>query len=493
MKQKLFVLLAALIALTIALTACQTGGKNEGENDQKIASYSGYSNIPDFGDVSGKEADAKLGEAAAARLGVDPETVKVYPVDENSAAFIETWEQELKTRGFTKSADMEAGGNTVTWYSDDRKIGVVTGYMDTDLRDSVDALAVMLVDKASAEQYVNIDYETAQESWSNANNGGSFYIDDKKIYGYGFVGNAAEGFLSKNTDSSSAIMLVEDESPKFVQEVDKTVYAYLPGRIVAVDTKEKDPEVAVTTLIDTKAESLQYYNERLYYTNSDGLFYSEPDGTEAVNVTGKVMKKAWLLGDKVYYKDPEDNGTEHVYSLLTGADTRVTEETVYSFFLGSKNYGYYIAKRDVPVKAEDEETADEETATEAAEEAGEDTAEEATEAAAESEETETVWMLIRVSLKDGELTELTTVREGTSLVGINGKVYYVSDEHEGQIYCISKSGGTAKRVTRDKDCRKLMTFHDMLLYYDYDDETEDGLEHIYISTTDGFMKSDILY
>ena|GEM_PF-3194194 len=38
-----------------------------------------------------------------------------------------------------------------------------------------------------------------------------------------------------------------------------------------------------------------------------------------------------------------------------------------------------------------------------------------------------------------------------------------------------------------------MTFHDMILYYDYDDETEEGLEHIYISTPDGFMKSDILH
>ncbi|MEE3312333.1 MAG: DUF5050 domain-containing protein, partial [Acutalibacteraceae bacterium] len=78
------------------------------------------------------------------------------------------------------------------------------------------------------------------------------------------------------------------------------------------------------------------------------------------------------------------------------------------------------------------------------------------------------------------------------LVGINGKVYFVSDEHNGQIYSVSKSGSTPKRVTRDEDCKYLMTFHDMILYYDYDDETEEGLEHIYISTTDGFMKSDIL-
>ena len=31
------------------------------------------------------------------------------------------------------------------------------------------------------------------------------------------------------------------------------------------------------------------------------------------------------------------------------------------------------------------------------------------------------------------------------------------------------------------------------VHYDYDDETEEGLEHIYISTPDGFMKSDILH
>ena len=129
-------------------------------------------------------------------------------------------------------------------------------------------------------------------------------------------------------------------------------------------------------------------------------------------------------------------------------------------------------------KAAEDKEASEETTT-AAEEASE-------------EEPETAWTLIRVSLKDGETTELTTVREGTALVGIGSKVYYVSDEHQGQIYSISKSGGTPKRVTRDEDCKYLMTFHDMILYYDYDDETEEGLEHIYISTPDGFMKSDIL-
>ncbi|MBO7690307.1 MAG: DUF5050 domain-containing protein, partial [Clostridia bacterium] len=280
---------------------------------------------------------------------------------------------------------------------------------------------------STAGQYVNIDYESVQESWGNANNGGSFFIDEKKIYGFGYIGSAWEGFLSKNTDSSDAQMLVEDVTPKFVQEVDKTVYASLPGRIVAVDTKEKDPEEAVTTLVETKAESLQYYNDKLYYATKDGLFQAGPDGADPGKITGKVMKKAFIVGDKVYYKDTTDQGTEHAYSLLTGADTRVTEESVSSFFLGSKNYGYYIAKRDVTEEPEDEEDAKAEETTKAAEE---ETAE-PEETSEETQEPETAWTIIRVSLKDGELTELATVREGTSLIGIGGKVYYVSDVHNG--------------------------------------------------------------
>lgn len=483
MKQKLLALLCALIAATVLLTACQQNGTKPDETAQNIASYEGYSNIPDFGDLSGKTPNETLGAEAAARLNVDPEAVKVYELDESSAAFLETWQQELKARGFTQTGDMEEGGNTASWYSDDRKIGLVAGYMDRDQKDGADAVAILLADKAAAGQYVNIDYDTVQKAWSNANNGGSFYIDEKKIYGFGYIGSAWEGFLSKNTDSSDAQMLVEDVSPKFVQEVDKTVYAYLPGRIVAVDTKEKDPEEAVTTLAETKADSLQYYNDKLYYTGAEGLFQMEPDGSETAKITGTVMKKAFLVGDKVYYKDTTDKGTEHAYSLLTGADTRVTEEGVYSFFLGSKNYGYYIAKRDVTEEPKEKEDAE-----------AEETAEEAPEAeeAAEEQKPEKVWTLIRVSLKDGEQTELTTVREGTSLLGIGGKVYYVSDLHNGQIYSIAKNGGTPKRVARDEDCKNLMTFHDMILYYDYDDETWDGIEHIYISTTDGFMKSDIL-
>lgn len=491
MKHRILILIAVLTAALMLLTACQPKN-NEEDTAAKVASYSGYSNLPDYGDVSGTTPDESLTRAAAERLNVDEKTVRVYPLNENSPAFIESWEEELKARGFEQSADMEEAGNTVTWWSSDRKVGLVAGYMDTDQKDGMDALAILLVDKSIQSQYINIDFETVQEGWSNANNGGSFYIDDKKIYGYGYIGSANRGFLVKNTDSSDAVMLVEDVSPKFVQEVDKIVYAYLPGRIVAYDTKEKEAEEAVTTLADVKVRSLQYYNERLYYTTEDGLFYAEPDGSGETNVTGTAMRNAYLVGDKVYYRDPEDGNTEHAYSLLTEADTRITEEGVSSFFLGSKGYGYYIAERDVvtaeDIAEEDEETTEEEVAEEAAETDAEEAADEETDA-----EPETAMTLVRIALKDGETEELATVREGTGLTGINGKVYFVSDEHEGQIYAVAKSGGDPKRVARDKDCQKLMTFHDMILYYDYEDETGEGLEHIYISTTDGFMKSDILF
>ncbi|MBO4383549.1 MAG: DUF5050 domain-containing protein [Clostridia bacterium] len=491
MKYKLLTFIALLTATVLLLTGCQP--KNNSEDPAaEIASYSGYSNIPDYGNLSGAKSDETLAKAAAARLNVDPETVLAYPLDESSAAFIDTWQQELDARGFVSSADLEEGGNTVTWYSEDRDIGVVTGYMDTDQKDGMDALVVMLVGKDAQEQYLNIDYETVQETWSNANNGASHYIDEKKIYGFGYVGSSYEGFLAKNTDSSDPVLLVEDVKPKFVQEVDKTVYAYLPGHIVSYDTKEKDPEEAVTTLLDVKAKSLQYYNDKLYYTTKNGLFQAEPDGTDAVKLTGKAMENAYLVGDKVYYRDKEDNNTEHVYSLLTEADTRITEESVSSFFLGSKGYAYYITEREVTAEEPEEDAEEAATETASDEETSEETAAEEETTEASEEEPETAFMLVRMALKNGETTELATVLEGTGLVGIDGKVYFVSDEHNGQIYSVSKSGSTPKRVTRDEDCRNLMTFHDMIVYYDYDDETAEGLEHIYISTTDGFMKSDIL-
>ena len=492
MKRYFFLILAVLMTTVLLLTACQTNGSEE--QAPTITSYEGYSNIPDLGEIAGAKTNETLAAAAAERMSVDPESVFVYSLGDLPDDALKIWTKELKARGFERNGSLEEGGNTVTWYSDDRKIGAVAGYMDTDKQDGMDAFGIFLVNKSLAGKYVDIDYESVQEAWSNANNGASFFIDEKKIYGYGYIGSADdEGFLSKNTDSSSALMLVENARPKYVHEWDKTVYACLSDRMVAVDTKEKDPEEAVTTLVDGKLQSLQIVNEKLYYTTKSGLFYCDLDGENTVKVTGKSMKDAYIVGDKVYYRDTEDENTEHAYSLLTEADTRVTEEAVSSFFLGSKGNGYYIAKRDVTPE-EDEESAEEETTAED-KKSDEETSEETTVAedgeTAEEEPT-TAWTLIRVSLKDGELTELATVREGSALVGINGKVYYVSDEHEGQIYSISKSGGTPKRVTRDKDCKYLMTFHDMILYYDYDDETEEGLEHIYISTPDGFMKSDIL-
>lgn len=495
MKRYFFLILAVLMTATVLLTACQPQGSEE--QAPTIASYEGYSNIPDLGDIAGAKSDEALASAAAARMDVAPETVFVYPLGDIPEDALNVWTKELKARGYEQSGTLEEAGNTVTWYSDDRKIGVVAGYMDTDKQGGMDAIGVFLVEKSLAGKYVNIDYEEVQEGWGNANNGARFFIDDKKIFGFGYVG-AAEGLLSKNTDSSSALMLVEGAHPRYVHEWNKTVYACLSDRLIAIDTKEKDPEEAVTTLLDGNLQSLQIVNEKLWYTTKNGLFYCDLDGENTVKVTGKKMKDAYVVGDKVYYRDAEDENTEHAYSLLTEVDTRVTEEAVSSFFLGSKGNGYYIAERDVKPEEpeEDEESAKEETTAKAEDEkSSEETSEETTAADGEEaaeEEPETAWTLIRVSLKDGKTTELTTVREGTALVGIGGKVYYVSDEHQGQIYSISKSGGTPKRVTRDEDCKYLMTFHDMILYYDYDDETEEGLEHIYISTPDGFMKSDIL-
>ena len=495
MKRYFFLILAVLMTAAVLLTACQPQGSEE--QAPTIASYEGYSNIPDLGDIAGAKSDEALASAAAARMDVAPETVFVYPLGDIPEDALNVWTKELKARGYEQSGTLEEAGNTVTWYSDDRKIGVVAGYMDTDKQGGMDAIGVFLVEKSLAGKYVNIDYEEVQEGWGNANNGARFFIDDKKIFGFGYVG-AAEGLLSKNTDSSSALMLVEGAHPRYVHEWNKTVYACLSDRLIAIDTKEQDPEEAVTTLLDGNLQSLQIVNEKLWYTTKNGLFYCDLDGENTVKVTGKKMKDAYVVGDKVYYRDVEDENTEHAYSLLTEMDTRVTEEAVSSFFLGSKGNGYYIAERDVKPEEpeEDEESAKEETTAKAEDEkSSEETSEETTAADGEEaaeEEPEIAWTLIRVSLKDGKTTELTTVREGTALVGIGGKVYYVSDEHQGQIYSISKSGGTPKRVTRDEDCKYLMTFHDMILYYDYDDETEEGLEHIYISTPDGFMKSDIL-
>ena len=492
MMKKFTGLLALILSAIFVLAACQPNVPEE-DNKPNYASYSGYSNIPDLGALAEAKSQEKPAAAAAERLSVDPDAVFVYSLKDLTEEELKTWTEELEARGFEASGSLEEGGNTVSWYSDDRKIGLVAGYMDTDKQDGMDSFGVLLVSKSLKGKYVDLDYESVQEGWGNANNGASFFIDDKKIFGYGYIASE-DGFLSKNTDSSNAVMLVEGQRPRYVHEWDKTVYAALPGRLVAVNTKEKDPEEAITTLADAELTSLQIVNEKLYYTTKNGLYHCDLDGENTVKVTGQKMNDAYLVGDKVFYRDTEDENTEHAYSLLTEADTRVTETAVSGFFLGSKNYGYYITqqeKAEEPAEEEAEEEAKEEPEEEAKADAKEDAELDESEEALEEEPT-TYWALMRVNLKDGVVTELATVRENTGIVGIDGRVYYVSDEQDGQIYSVPKKGGTPKRVARDKDCSKLMTFHDMLLYYDYDDETEEGLEHIYISTTDGFMKSDIL-
>ncbi len=480
MKRYFFLILAVLTMTAVLLTGCQ---KSETEdNTPTIESYDGYGNIPDLGQIAGAESDTDKATAAAERLSVDAESIFVYSLGDVTEDSIKTWTKELNSRGFEKNGTLTEDGNTVTWYSEDRQIGVVAGYTENTFN-------VFLVGKSLASKYVNLDYDSVQRAWGNANNGASFFIDSKKIYGYGYIGSASDGFLSKYTDSSDALMLVEGEKPTYVHEWDNVVYACLSDRMVAVDTKEKDAEEAVTTLVEAKLNSLQIVNEKLYYTRGNGLYSCDLEGENTLKITDTKMKDAYVVGDKVYYRSEEDGNTEHVYSLLTEVDTRITDEAVSSFFLGSKGNAYYIAERDI-VEEEVEDTADEESSDEevVSEESEEVLGEETT----DEEEPTTYWALIRYSLNDDEKTELASVREGTALVAIEKKIYFI-EEHDGQIFSVSKSGSEPKRVVRDEDCKYLMSFHDMLLYYDFDDETEDGLEHIYISTPDGFMKSDILY
>ncbi len=169
MKRYFFLILAVLLSTVVLLTACQPNGSEE--QAPTISSYEGYSNIPDLGSIAGAESNAKLAAAAAERMSVDPETVFVYSLGDLPEDALNVWTRELKARGFEKNGTLEEAGNTISWYSEDRDIGVVAGYMDTDKQDGMDAFAVFLANKSLSGKYVDIDYEKVQEAWSNANNG----------------------------------------------------------------------------------------------------------------------------------------------------------------------------------------------------------------------------------------------------------------------------------------------------------------------------------
>ena len=326
MKRYFFLILAVLLSTVVLLTACQPNGSEE--QAPTISSYEGYSNIPDLGSIAGAESNAKLAAAAAERMSVDPETVFVYSLGDLPEDALNVWTRELKARGFEKNGTLEEAGNTISWYSEDRDIGVVAGYMDTDKQDGMDAFAVFLANKSLSGKYVDIDYEKVQEAWSNANNGASFFIDDKKIFGYGYIGSADDGFLSKNTDSSSALMLVEGVRPRYVHEWDKTVYACLPDRLVAVDTKKKDPE-EVKSMFRSLYDESKDLVERVadFKRRSDALLeaYREYDSQQHYQRENAIMTYLWLQYPDKYY----------IYKYTEVSTTAKAFETNYTFKKGA--------------------------------------------------------------------------------------------------------------------------------------------------------------
>lgn len=479
-KTVVALVLAAIMAFS--LTGCNFF--TNCENTEQYECYEGYKGIIDFGIFSGASEDAKAAATVAKRLGVDAKSVKAYKLNEETLAKVPEWEAALKENEFSKKGEL-AEKEYTTFLNKESKTGAVAGM----LSGNDDTLVVLLVNKDSYSDYLSVSGEELQKDWGNFNSEKPYFINKKKIYGFGYL-SSKSGFLVKNTDSSDPEMIMPEVCPSYICEKDNYIYTCLENvdgayssKLYRYDTKEKDKEAALEMLSKGDVSYLSLQGEYLYYCKTKatddgfkttGFYRSDLDGKNEETIINKETYDNYKTGTKVYYRNGSDNG-EHVYDLLTGSDEQITEKNTYHFFTDGSRYGYYIYYDEAEetkddLDAEDEEEQESDLDIKTAELTSND--------------------LVQIDLTTGETKILAECLPQCNILGVEDRIYFSNSDEDEKVYCVYKDGGF-RRITRDEYVGKIMTYHDLLVYFTYADDDYKDVDKIYICNLDGSTRIEL--
>lgn len=216
----------------------------------------------------------------------------------------------------------------------------------------------------------------------------------------------------------------------------------------------------IKRLVNDPIAYLFIYENQLYYTpvntgktTIDGgettinLMKCDLDGSNQEVVLNKEVYYPYIINNKLFYQDDNDQETEHVYDLTTKEDARVTDEKTYCF-LAYGHYGYYI---NADIYSEQYSGS-----------------------------------LRRVDLNTGETSTLRDRVYSEMLLISNDRLYFDSEEDNANIYSVNLDGQDLRKVSTEGYCSHAVIWNGKL-YYDSLDE-EGFIDKIVVCNLDGSNK-----
>lgn len=205
-----------------------------------------------------------------------------------------------------------------------------------------------------------------------------------------------------------------------------------------------------------------YYGERIkrlsdkpvstYFINENKLYYTPVDPTKmslgggAVNLNlmtcdlngqnqevflDKEVYYPYIINDKLFYQDDNDQETEHILDLNTKQDVRITTERTYCFVVYN-NYGYYIS--------------------------------------ADINREQFSGPIKRVDLNTGEIMTIGRNAYSIFLLISDDKIFYSDASDGGKIYSINLNGEEVKKISNENNCGEANIWNNRLYYYSHDKE-----------------------
>ena len=216
----------------------------------------------------------------------------------------------------------------------------------------------------------------------------------------------------------------------------------------------------IKRLVNDPIAYLFIYENNLYYTpvntsktTIDGgettinLMKCALDGSNQEVVLSKEVYYPYIINNKLFYQDDNDQETEHVYDLTTKEDVRVTNEKTYCF-LAYGHYGYYIH--------------------------------------ADIYSEQYSGSLRRVDLNTGETITLQDRVYSEMLLISNDRLYFDSEEDNANIYSVNLDGQDVRKVSTEGYCSHGAIWNGRLYYDSLDDEGY--IDKIVVCNLDGSNK-----
>lgn len=153
------------------------------------------------------------------------------------------------------------------------------------------------------------------------------------VYGQFWDKDGISQFVRAREDGAKLQILEDYAWAHFITEKDGTIYYALKQ---SPDPKKDgiykmNADGSQKVKLAEAVDSMQICGEKIYYTDADKyhLYYMDFHGENKTEVLSKPVFYVLAFAEQILYQDDKDGETLHIYNLVTGKDTKVTDSISY--------------------------------------------------------------------------------------------------------------------------------------------------------------------